>query len=181
MAKKLISKKTIIRDSGITSRIIVGLIFFAVSILFAAVTLFQDFSSEHISIKGIILDALVSAFIFIVFGCLIGLRQILQAIKILKYLYSNDFVIECDKVIDKYSVNDSAKAHTIVLEYNKAHVNLNEWKRINKGTKYYVFNLSNKETIIKSVSKYELASDLQEKVVDYHVNPINKFENWEEE
>lgn len=176
MAKELVSRKTIVRDSGTLFRITAGFIFFVVSILFVVAILYKYFSSEHINITNTIFTIFESAFIFIVFGCLIGLRQILQAIKVLKCIYSKDFVIECDKVIDKNNID----ACVIVLEHNKAIVTLKEWKRINKGTKYYVFNFPNKETIIKSVSKCELAADLQEKVVDYHVHPINKVEKWEE-
>lgn len=175
MKKNIITKKTLYKELKINLRIIIGLIFFLVSLFYLVVIFIKQLERDFIfSNCG---ELIIAMIVFVVFGCLIGLRQILNVFKLIKYLNSDDFVIEIDKVIEKITLS---KKYRVVLEYNIAFFSvLNEWKKIKEGATYYVFNLPNNETLIKSTLNYDLSNDLSQKVIDYHINKKIILEDWE--
>lgn len=175
MKKIFITKKLLYKELKTKSRIIVGLMFFIVSLFYLFAIFIKQLERDFIfSDCGELIFAMI---VFLIFGCLIGLRQILNVFKLIKYINSDDFVIEIDKVIEKITLT---KKYKVVLEYNTAFFSiLNEWKKIKEGTTYYVFNLPNNETLIKSTLSYDLSDDLSQKVIDYHINKKNILEDWE--
>ena len=168
MKKKTISKQMLIKDARVFFRIAASLPFLLVPLVYLISVLFINTNIGEI---------IIAAIIFVVFAGLIGFRQIIKAYKILKYINSQDFVIEVDKVIDKIAVSERCR---VILEYNNCSMNLNEWKKIKIGSEYYVFNLPYKETIIKSTNFYELDDELKNKIVDSHSNPLNEIEKYED-
>ena len=179
MQKKIISKKTIIKESRTLFRIISGLVFLLVSISFVFIYLLGYFTSDVVSTLNTVGNLAVTLFILIVFGAFIGLKQILKAVSIIRFINSKDFIIEVDKVIDKYSLSTDTNKCEVIFEYNKAILPINKWKKIKKGTNYYIFNLPKGETIVKRINDYELDDYLKEKLVNYHIKSKNKIENWE--
>lgn len=182
MSKKIITKKTLFFESKVLTKLFVGFIFLLVSILIISVNVFSLYSNDY-SKSNIVITICFNVALFLIFGVFIGLKQILSAIFIIGHINSKKFIIETDEVIDKYcfNISDSSGFFKVVFKYNDALIPNREWEKTTIGSKYYIFNLSKKITIVKKCSSCKLDDDLQTKLVDYHINnEENTVENWEE-
>lgn len=182
MAKKIITKKSLIKESQIGSRYVSGLIFFLVALAAIIISIVEVLKPETVSTTNIICTICFDVILFIVFGWCIGLKTIFRAKALVKKIDSPDFVIEIDELIDKYDTNnDLNNSCRAVFKYNESIFPVNRWDEYKKGAQYYIFNLSEKETIVKRVSQYDLDDELKQKVKsDYHIHGENAAEKWEE-
>lgn len=181
MAKKVITKKALIKEAKTGWRYRFGLIFIFVTLFATIISVIETMKPETLSIENIIGTICFDIFLIIVFGWCIGLKTILRARMIAKKINSSDFIIEIDEVIDKFEVNNSLNnSCRAVFKYNEVIFPISRWDEFKKGSKYYIFNFPKNETIVKKVSCYELDDELKKRLVDYHVNEENSVEKWED-
>lgn len=182
MKKKIFTKKDLLKEAKSYFSIIISCFFIIIPLLFALIILISYISSENISMVNMIGN--IAEILFCLTFICIGVRILTKMLKIIRQVKSGDFVIEMDKVIDKYDVSTSGSSSNkfhLILQYNKALVPINKWKEYNIGEELYVINLGKKETIVKKTNECELDTELQSKVVISHKNKENVVEKWEED
>ncbi len=182
MKKKIFSKKELFKELKIPFRVGIGGIFSFVPLVYVIIDLILYFNSNIVSKKNTIGNLVIDLFILLVFTCFIGLRLILNSVKIVRFINSDLFNIEIDEVIDKDNLSTNAYSNTVyrvILKHNKGLLPRNEWNSLKIGSKCYVFNILDKETIIKDTSIYNLDDELLNRVSCYHAKPENTVEKCE--
>lgn len=126
-----------------------------------------------------ILAGVICGFLVVVFGTLIGLRQLLNVLRTVKCV-KNNLVIEVDSVIDKCMTGEDR--YYLQFEYNGLINTFNNvWKRAKIGEQYYVMRLNKDEVKFYSVNSWKLDQDLQKCLIKGHKNQQKaKVEVWEE-
>lgn len=181
--KKIFTKNDLLKETRSYWSIIASCAFIIIPLLFALVILISYISSGNINMANTIGN--IVEILFCLIFIYIGVRILTKMLKIIRQIKTGNFVIEIDKVIDKYDVSTSGSSNSnrfyLVLQYNKTMVYINRWKEYNIGEEFYVINLGKNETIVKSLNKYELDTELQSKVVSSHKNKENVVEKWEDD
>ena len=184
MKKQVVTKKMVLKEAGVYKRIAFGIPFFLVSI-FAVLSFIQSYDDpSKNTVKNMAFNYGLAIAVFIVFGCLIGLRNIVLSCKKINRINSSDFIVEKDKVIDKI-VLDSSVDNTsycdIIFTHNRCKIGYQASKKIKIGEEFYIFNIDKETTIIKSVNKFELDKELEDLLSFTYGNEKNEVEQFEEE
>lgn len=165
---KTLTKKQIIKDCNVISRIIFAYVFAAVGTIVPILLLIFEFDWQNFDIQNLILAGVICGFLLVIFGILIGLRQLLNVLHTVKCV-KNNLIIEVDSVIDKYMVGDDR--YYLQFEYNGLINTFNNiWKRAKIGEQYYVMRLNKDEVKFYPVNSWKLDQDLQGCLIERHKN-----------
>ncbi|MGN0005038.1 MAG: hypothetical protein ACI37Z_03610 [Candidatus Gastranaerophilaceae bacterium] len=176
---KTLTKKQIMKDCNIISRILFASVFIAAGTIVPVLLIVFEFDLQNFDVRNVVLTGLFCGFLLVTFGLSIDLKQFFNVLRTLECI-KNNLVIEVDKVVDKYMAGDDR--YCLQFEYNyEINTFNNVWKRAKIGEQYYVMRLNKDEVKFYPVRSWTLDQDLQKCLINGHRNSQKaEAEVWEE-